>query len=163
MSTQSTGIAGSMIIPTVGGDPIPLVKDRILIGRRDDCDIRLEFANISGKHCELVWDGNLWLVRDLQSANGTKVNGEKIQKHAIYPGDQLTLARKHHFRIEYETKYVDRPVSIVDEEQDQNIMGKSLLERAGLQKARDPMELDSDLFEEAPEPIDTKKPKRYEL
>ena len=39
--------------PVGGGDPIPLIKPEIIVGRRPSCDIRLDFENISGKHCVL--------------------------------------------------------------------------------------------------------------
>ena len=39
--------------PVGGGDSIPLIKPEIVIGRRPGADIRLDFENISGKHCKL--------------------------------------------------------------------------------------------------------------
>ena len=41
------------LIPVGGGDPIPLMKEQLVIGRREKCDIVLRFANVSGEHCEL--------------------------------------------------------------------------------------------------------------
>ncbi|MSU77322.1 MAG: FHA domain-containing protein [Gemmataceae bacterium] len=42
------------LIPKGGGDNIPLTRSPLTIGRRDSCDICLQFSNISGKHCELT-------------------------------------------------------------------------------------------------------------
>jgi len=64
--------------PMGGGDPIPLTKERLLIGRRPTCDIRLDFEKISGKHCELRLVKGVWVVKDLDSTNGTTVNGRRI-------------------------------------------------------------------------------------
>ena len=61
--------------PVGGGDPIPLNKPEIIIGRRPSCDIRLDFENISGKHCLLRLLNGVWNVKDLGSTNGTTVNG----------------------------------------------------------------------------------------
>ena len=140
----------SQLIPLEGGDPVPLIKNRILIGRRPDCDLQLSFANVSGKHCELVWDGGSWLLRDLKSSNGTKVNGSRVDKKRLIPGDQLTMARKHSYRIEYTPigLGITRTDKEEEVEEDENIMKKSLLERAGLTRAKKKIELDSDVFEE---------------
>lgn len=40
--------------PVGGGDPVPLTKETLKIGRRPSCDICLDFERISGKHCELL-------------------------------------------------------------------------------------------------------------
>ena len=61
------------LVPTGGGEDIPLKKDRILIGRRDNCDIVLRFANVSGQHCRLTLEQGYWFIKDLDSRNGTKV------------------------------------------------------------------------------------------
>ena len=67
------------LVPIGGGDPIPLVRSPMVMGRRESCDIYLPFPNISGRHCELHFKNGFWLVRDLNSTNGMKVNGEKVQ------------------------------------------------------------------------------------
>ena len=53
------------LIPRGGGDPIPLQKTTLLIGRRSSCDIALRFANVSSRHCELELINGYWQVRDL--------------------------------------------------------------------------------------------------
>src|SRR5262249_6269235 len=60
--------------PVGGGDPIPLTKAELVVGRRAGCDIRLDYENISGKHCNLRFLNGIWMVRDLGSTNGTTVN-----------------------------------------------------------------------------------------
>ena len=41
------------LTPTGGGDPIPLIKERLLVGRRGESDIQLKFANVSSQHCRI--------------------------------------------------------------------------------------------------------------
>ena len=41
------------LTPVGGGDPIPLIKDRLTVGRRSECDVQLKFNNVSGQHCRL--------------------------------------------------------------------------------------------------------------
>ena len=52
------------LIPLGGGDPIPLLKKQLLIGRRESCDIVLRFANVSAHHCQLYVNGGYWYVRE---------------------------------------------------------------------------------------------------
>ena len=123
------------LIPLSGGDTIPLIKKSLLIGRRESCDIVLRFSNVSAHHCQLTVNGGYWFVRDLDSRNGTKVNGTRITERQMKPGDRLKIA-KH----EYELKYAPIELGAVGppmpEEPLDDVMNKSLLERAGLVNKR---------------------------
>jgi predicted component of type VI protein secretion system len=116
------------LIPLGGGDPIPLRKPKLLVGRRPSCDIRLEFPNVSSQHYELEWVNGYWRVRDLRSANGTKVNGERIDEKFIQPGDTLMIA-KHGFEIDYTPDPNAAPVEEVDP------FSIGLMEKAGIGRA----------------------------
>ena len=117
------------LLPVGGGDPIPLLKTTLTVGRRESSDIVLRFPNVSGKHCELALAEGIWTVRDLGSVNGTKVNGVRVGEQQLMSGDKIGFA-KHVYEIRYET---DRRIS---EEPQKNIFGKSLLESAGLENRR---------------------------
>lgn len=154
------------MVPLAGGDPIPLVKDKIVIGRRPDCDIQLEHANVSSRHCELRFTRGTWIVKDLGSTNGVRVNGSKVEKKRLTPGDELTIARKHHFRVDFDgSGYVPTEKSIAEAEieaGDEDIFKQSLLQRAGLERPSKPIQFDSDLFTEE-ESLDEKDRKRIDL
>jgi sigma-B regulation protein RsbU (phosphoserine phosphatase) len=63
---------------------------RHVIGRSAECTIRLDRTTVSRRHAELVCDPfQRWWVRDLQSRNGTQVNGETVVDRMIAPGDVL--------------------------------------------------------------------------
>jgi pSer/pThr/pTyr-binding forkhead associated (FHA) protein len=70
------------LLPVGGGDPIPLLKTTLVIGRRESADIVLRFPNVSGSHCELCVVEGYWFIKDLGSSNGTKVNGSRISTQA---------------------------------------------------------------------------------
>ena len=88
------------LLPVGGGDPIPLLKKSLLVGRRESCDIVLRFSNVSAHHCQLIVNGGYWHVRDLQSRNGVKVNGVRVAEKRIDPGDMLSVA-KHKYEVKY--------------------------------------------------------------
>ena len=112
--------------PYGGGDPIPLLRAKLLIGRRSSCDISLHFPNISSHHCELKLINGYWYVRDLSSRNGVKVNGERCESKWLMPGDILSIA-KHRYEMLYSPQGEAPPL----EEEDP--FAKGLLEKAGLE------------------------------
>ncbi len=122
------------LIPLGGGDSIPLLKQQLLIGRRESCDIVLRFANVSAHHAQLAIDNGYWYVRDLQSRNGIKINESRIEKDSqrrLDPGDVLAVA-KHKYRVEYDPADLGAVGPPPADTLSQEIMSESLLERAGL-------------------------------
>ena len=89
------------LIPLGGGDPIPLLKKTLLIGRRESCDIVLRFSNVSAHHCQMTLNGGYWYVKDLQSRNGIKINGARVEEKRLGSGDELAVA-KHKYTIHYD-------------------------------------------------------------
>ena len=121
------------LVPLGGGDPIPLLKEKLLVGRREKCDIVLRFANVSAHHCELWIEGGYLYVKDLGSSNGIKINGgARVPEGRLDPGDTLTIA-KHQYRVDYSPNELGAVGPPPTENRTNEIMGKSLLERAGLQ------------------------------
>ena len=83
----------AQLIPEDGGEPVTLHDDVTLVGRkRGLCDLVIERSSISKIHCLLVKTDGLLFVRDLGSTNGTKVNGQRVTRGALLPGDQLAFA-----------------------------------------------------------------------
>ena len=121
------------LIPLGGGDPIPLLKPQLLVGRRESCDIVLRFANVSAHHCQLAIDNGYLYVRDLQSRNGIKVNDVRKPESRLDPGDVLSIA-KHKYRVEYDPSELGAVGPPPPDNLSQEIMGESLLSRAGLDR-----------------------------
>src|SRR5438128_5854603 len=82
----------AQLIPVDGGEPIEIIKDMVLVGRREECDLNLEHKSVSKLHCIIVKTDGLLLVRDLGSTNGTRVNGQRVRRAALLPNDQLHIA-----------------------------------------------------------------------
>ena len=68
----------------------PLSRSIMVIGRREDCDLRIPLGDVSRKHCRLMIEDELKL-QDLGSSNGTYVNGQRVQETALNPGDVIRV------------------------------------------------------------------------
>lgn len=68
-----------------------VTRDMTVIGRREDCDLRIPLGDVSRKHCRLILDGETIKVEDLGSSNGTYRNGERIQQAELSAGDTLQV------------------------------------------------------------------------
>src|SRR5881275_266610 len=82
----------AQLIPLDGAEPIEIVKDLTLVGRKEDCDLRLDHKSVSKLHCVIVRTDGLLLLRDLGSTNGTRVNGQRVRRAALLPNDHLHIA-----------------------------------------------------------------------
>ncbi len=85
-------------------------KERYTIGRLPDNDVRIDNATVSGHHSLIINILNDSFLEDLNSTNGTYVNGKLIKKHALQHGDVVTVG-KHQLR------YVDADAT--EEEDDE--------------------------------------------
>lgn len=68
-----------------------LAGERVLVGRSRECDIRIDDPNVSRRHCELRRADGGWVIADLNSTNGVKVNGRRVEEARLSPGDEITL------------------------------------------------------------------------
>lgn len=93
------------LIPLNGGQPILIEKDVTVVGRKSDlCDVQIDKNSISKIHCVIIKTDGLLFVRDLCSTNGTRVNGQKITRGALLPGDELSIASTR-FEVELTGKH----------------------------------------------------------
>ncbi len=131
---ESFNVMGELV-PVGGGDPIPLIREKMLVGRRDSCDIVLKFPNISGKHCEFYLVSGYWFVRDLDSSNGVKVGGKRVKDKRIDPGTLVAIA-KHQFTLVYSPENNGAMGMPPPDPEDEPLMARGLLERAGLERRK---------------------------
>ncbi len=86
------------LIPLDGSAPIEIVKDLTVVGRTEDCDLRLQHRSVSKLHCVLARTDGLLFLRDLGSTNGTRVNGQRVRRAALLPNDEIWIANQK-FRV----------------------------------------------------------------
>lgn len=88
----------AQLMPLDGGAPVDVAKEMTLVGRQDECDVKLDHKSVSKIHCVIVKTDGLLLLRDLGSTNGTRVNGTRVRRAALLPNDKLSVAN-FHFRV----------------------------------------------------------------
>jgi pSer/pThr/pTyr-binding forkhead associated (FHA) protein len=120
------------LVPVGGGDPIPLNRTTMTVGRRESCDICLKYPNVSGTHCELTFQDGYWMIRDLGSSNGVKVNGERTTRKVLQPRDEVSISA-HKYTIQYELGSRAKLEEMLAEEED--VFSQSLMEKAGLERS----------------------------
>ena len=64
---------------------------RVVLGRSRECDIQIEDANVSRRHAELRQEGTAYWIVDLDSTNGIEVNGHRVKRAKLEPGDSFTI------------------------------------------------------------------------
>src|ERR1700732_5313672 len=104
----------AQFLPLDGGPPIDIVKDMTLVGRKEDCDLRLDHKSVSKMHCVIVKTDGLLLLRDLGSTNGTRVTGQRVRRAALLPNDQLSIA-SFRFKVYLGPGEVPAPVQHLDQ------------------------------------------------
>jgi pSer/pThr/pTyr-binding forkhead associated (FHA) protein/outer membrane protein assembly factor BamD (BamD/ComL family) len=68
-----------------------LSEDVTVLGRSIDADITLPDPRASRRHVQIVYSDGQYIVEDLGSANGIKVNGKKLTKHLLNPQDKISI------------------------------------------------------------------------
>jgi len=67
------------------------VKDRVLIGRSADCDLRIDSADVSRMHAAIVAKSGRYFLEDLGSSNGTSLNGRPVRNAELRNGDIVQI------------------------------------------------------------------------
>jgi pSer/pThr/pTyr-binding forkhead associated (FHA) protein len=91
------------------GKVYDLIEERITMGRALDNMIRLEDGTVSHHHAMLLLEGTEYKLRDLNSTNGTRVNGMRIVEAKIHSGDQVRLGSVE-MRFEADLKKTSQPL-----------------------------------------------------
>ena len=68
-----------------------LFGSELVVGRHDACDVVVGHPSVSRQHARLSFRDGHWVLRDLDSTNGTRVNGTPVVRYRLEPGDRLSL------------------------------------------------------------------------
>src|SRR5580700_8716723 len=68
-----------------------IVRDMTVVGRREDCDLRIPLGEVSRKHCRLIKDNETVKLEDLGSSNGTFHNGNRVREATLAAGDTVQI------------------------------------------------------------------------
>jgi hypothetical protein len=83
------GAAGSLVLSD--GRRVALSEEPATIGRASDCDVVLADPNVSRTHAEVRRQGTEYVVVDLGSKNGTRVNGAGVRERRLADGDEISV------------------------------------------------------------------------
>jgi hypothetical protein len=84
-------LAQEIVTLTVGGKRREVTSRRVVIGRSKDCDVQLADPNASRRHAELRQEGSAYWLIDLDSTNGSNVNGRRVARSKLESGDVITI------------------------------------------------------------------------
>jgi len=89
-----------LLVTKAGSNPTyrQIDVDRLIIGRDQECHLKLDDANVSKRHAVIYTLGNDDILEDLGSTNGTMLNGEIIKRHILQDHDVVELGA---YRLEY--------------------------------------------------------------
>jgi hypothetical protein len=84
-------LAQEIVTLTMDGARREIDKQRFVLGRSKDCDIQLADPNVSRRHAEVRQEGSAYWLIDLDSTNGSQVNGQRTARTKLENGDTITL------------------------------------------------------------------------
>jgi len=91
VSAEELGLEREVATLSWDGRRHEIEKRRVVIGRSKDCDIQVADPNVSRRHAEVRQEGAAHWVVDLDSTNGTEVNGRRLKRAKLRPGDTITV------------------------------------------------------------------------
>jgi pSer/pThr/pTyr-binding forkhead associated (FHA) protein len=119
--------------PGVSRRKIDLRRLPATVGRSPQADVRVQDSWISRLHCEISRLDDVLVVRDLESTNGTLVNGQHVREALLLPGDRLTVGIST-FRVHYKRtgtqlpQPADQPQQAAEKEAQQHAGGDGEVE-----------------------------------
>ena len=82
---------GAAVVLSWAGRSSRFEQERIVLGRSRDADVQVEDPNVSRRHAELRYEGGDFWIVDLDSTNGVEVDGRRVKRAKLEPGDTFTV------------------------------------------------------------------------
>lgn len=79
---------------------LPIRQDHIVIGRNAECLLQIQDPAVSSRHCDIQFDGQQWWITDLESLNGTRVNGKSIKRQRLQAGDEIEIGKAQRIEVQ---------------------------------------------------------------
>ena len=114
------------VMVSFSGEPVgeyPLDKPASIVGRDATCEIQIDNLGVSRAHCQFVNRGDSFIVQDMNSANGTYVNGQKVGEHYLKDGDEVLVGK---FMLKFDATGTAAPVRKPAVEKPPEMMGDAL-------------------------------------
>src|SRR5438309_1584538 len=87
-----------------------------IVGRAPDCDISVRDILLSRHHCKLELIGSTWTLVDLESKNGTHINGQPVGRHPLLDGDTFaigqTVVKFRGSQLSYKPADSEKPIGV---------------------------------------------------
>jgi predicted component of type VI protein secretion system len=135
----------AQLLALTDGPSIVLDKPILLLGRHPECDIQIDSRKVSRRHCCIAQVADYLVVRDLDSTNGIRVNGARVQEGKLRHGDELTIGN-HRYQVAWDDA-APQPKS--------NLMKRELAPAA---PSAGPAEEDDELLEACDDPVPLAEP-----
>jgi serine/threonine protein kinase len=90
-----------IVLISESGKQVRLFTPSTVIGRSAECDLVVKAPDVSKRHCRILLAAGQVVVEDLDSSNGTYLNGEQIERAELHDGDELDLGG-HVFKVKVE-------------------------------------------------------------
>jgi pSer/pThr/pTyr-binding forkhead associated (FHA) protein len=84
-------IVPAHLLSLTDGPSIQIDKPILLFGRHEECDVQLNSKKVSRRHCVVAQVNDYFVVRDLGSTNGVRINGQRVAEGKLVPGDELQV------------------------------------------------------------------------
>jgi hypothetical protein len=91
VSPAELGVEREVVTLTVDGTEHVISQRTVTLGRSRECDIRVDDANVSRRHAEVRQEGATYWLVDLDSTNGTELNGRRVTRAKLSDGDRIGL------------------------------------------------------------------------
>jgi predicted component of type VI protein secretion system len=105
----------AQLLALTEGPSIVLDKPILLLGRHPECDIQIDSRKVSRRHCCIAHVADYLVVRDLDSTNGIRINGARVQEGKLQHGDELTIGN-HRYQVSCEGAEPQPPADLMRRE-----------------------------------------------